>query len=74
MPGIAPSTATPAEAADGQPELPALDAPDAAQVGDFDQTDGRGDHHRRQRAGRQVAQQVGRQQQQQATAMRPPRR
>ena len=45
-------------AADRQPELPALDAPDAAQVGDLDQADGRGDHHRRQRGCGQVLQQV----------------
>ena len=37
------------KAADGQPELPALDAVDAAQVGDLDQPDGRGDHDRGQR-------------------------
>ncbi len=65
MPGIAPNAATPDEADDRQPEFPALDAEDAAQVGELEQADGRGDHHRRQRAGRQVLQQVGGEHQQQ---------
>ena len=42
------------EADDRQPELPALDAEDAAQVGELEQADGRGDHDRRQRAVGQV--------------------
>ncbi|MNF93354.1 hypothetical protein D3C84_760260 [compost metagenome] len=37
---------------DRQPAFPALDAIDPAQVGDLDQADGRGDHDRRQGAGR----------------------
>src|SRR5512139_453550 len=55
---------------DGQPELPALDAQDPAQVGDLDQADGGSDHDGGQRAGGQVLQQVGRHHQQQGHAQR----
>ena len=52
------------EAGDRQPEFPSLDAVDAPEVGDLEQADGRGDHHRGQRAGGQVLQQVRRRQKQ----------
>ena len=57
-------------AADGQPELPGLDAADALQVAPFDQPHHRGDDHRGQRAVRQLLQQLRRQQQQRRHAER----
>jgi hypothetical protein len=49
----------PDEACDGQPELPLLDAEDAAQVCEFEQADGGGDHDCSERARGQILQQVG---------------
>ena len=53
------------EADHRQPELPALDAIDAAQVGDFEQADRRRDDDGGQRGVRQMLEQRGREQQQQ---------
>ena len=55
---------------DRQPELPALDAINAPQVGDFNQADGRRDHDRCQCAAGQTLQQVRRHHQQQGNGQR----
>ena len=47
------------EAGDGQPELPLLDAEDAAQVCELEQADGSGNHDRRQCTARKILEQIG---------------
>ena len=56
---------------DREPEFPALNAIDPAQVGELEKPDGRCDHDRCQRAGGQVLQQIRRHHQQQGDGERP---
>ena len=58
------------EADDRQPEFPALNAIDPAEVGHFDQADRRGDDDGGQRGSRQVLQEIGRSDQQRGNAER----
>ena len=66
--GTAPSTATPTKHTYRQPELPALDTPDAAEVGHFDQADRRGDDDGGKCRRRQMLQEIGSSHQQRGNA------
>ena len=71
MPGMAPSTATPDEADDREPELPTLDPVDALQIGDFEEADRGCDHDGGKRGVRQILQQVRCREEQQRHAIAP---